>query len=169
MFLSNAAPADLSEYRPRGFVLVQAGGTLTPQCRPGSQGAATFRGRGGPSLASGCRGVPSPGGTWSTSFESCCPSRSSGEGVEKTALLCKPAAHWRRSVGLACKDQDAVDEVPHPALADEVAHSVLRRNVVCESAEDQVPLFCDSPTTELDLTKWRLTEMSLTAMVTCTK
>ena len=31
---------------PADFKLVQAGGTLTPQCRPGSHDAATFRGRG---------------------------------------------------------------------------------------------------------------------------
>ena len=60
-------------------------------------------------------------------------------------------------------------EVPHPALADEAAPSVLRRNVVCESAEEQVPPFWDSPTTEVDLTKWRLAKIGLTALVTCTK
>ena len=53
---------------PADFKLVQAGGTLTAQCRPGSHDAATFRGRG---FIPGLRlqGHPLAGGTWSTSFE----------------------------------------------------------------------------------------------------
>ena len=30
--------------------------------------------------------------------------------MEKTVLLCKPAAHCGRSVGLACEERDAADE-----------------------------------------------------------
>ena len=46
--------------------------------------------------------------------------------MEETVLLCKPAAHWRRSVGLACEDRDAVDEFQRREEAEEVGLEMKR-------------------------------------------
>ena len=56
----------------------------------------------------------------------------------KTALLCKPAAHWRRNVGLACEDQDAVDEFKRREVVEEVGPKVKRLvgQVDCETDRD---------------------------------
>ena len=42
-------------------------------------------------------------------------------------------------------------------------------NGALEDQPDQVLLFWDSPITEVDLTKWRLAKISLTAMVRFTE
>ena len=58
--------------------------------------------------------------------------------MEETVLLCKLAAHWHRSVGLACEDRDAVDELQRREEAEEVGLEMKRLvgQVACETDRD---------------------------------